>query len=101
MLDSRVHDQVVQICVADTGKGIAPEDLLHVFDRFYKADRSRNDKRSAGLGLSIAKPLIELHGGDIRIDSKVNLGTRVTITLPAQVVPQGISQEAELSPHMG
>jgi signal transduction histidine kinase len=97
-LDSKVRDQDVHISVADTGKGIAPEDLQHVFDRFYKADRSRNDRRSAGLGLSIAKPLVELHGGDIRIDSKVNIGTRVTIALPARVVPQTIEQEAELSP---
>lgn len=97
-LDSKAYGPVVQISVADTGKGIAAEDLQHVFDRFYKADRSHTDRRSAGLGLSIAKPLIELHGGDIRIDSKVDAGTVVTITLPAQPVLQIIKREAELSP---
>lgn len=97
-LGSMVYGPVVQIYVADTGKGIAQEDLQHVFDRFYKADRSRSDRRSAGLGLSIAKPLIELHGGDIRIDSKVDVGTVVTITLLAQPVLQIIEREAELSP---
>ncbi len=86
--------EVVQISVADTGYGIATEDLPHVFERFYKAHNSLADRRSAGLGLSIAKPLIEMHGGSIEIDSQVSQGTRIIITLPAQPALQTI----EMSP---
>jgi signal transduction histidine kinase len=97
-LDSKVRDGAVHIAIADTGKGIAPEDLPHVFDRFYKVDSSRGDRRSAGLGLSIAKPLIELHGGEMKIYSTYGVRTLVTITLPAQIAPQTAQQVGELVP---
>ncbi len=76
----------VQISVRDTGCGIAPEHLPHLFERFYRADQARNranNGNNAGLGLSIAKGLVEVHGGTIGIESTVNSGTHVWFTIPA------------------
>ncbi|WP_158602167.1 sensor histidine kinase [Cohnella endophytica] len=72
-----------QIEVEDTGVGISPEDLPHVFDRFYRGDKARTRQEGGtGLGLAIAKWIAERHGGKIRLDSKRSNGTRVFITLP-------------------
>jgi signal transduction histidine kinase len=73
----------IHISVADTGKGIAPEDLPHVFERFYRGDRSRSrSSGGAGLGLAIAKRLVELHGGRIWAESKLGQGTTFTFSVP-------------------
>ncbi len=75
----------VQITVTDTGEGIAPEDLPHVFDRFWRADRSRSRDMvgaGAGLGLTIARQLVEAHGGRIEAASAPGQGSRFTFTLP-------------------
>jgi two-component system, OmpR family, sensor kinase len=76
----------VTLKVRDTGVGILSEDLPHVFDRFYRADPSRTrlslQVGGSGLGLSIAKELVEAHGGTIAISSIVGEGTTVTIQLP-------------------
>jgi len=70
------------IVVKDQGKGIPKENLKHVFERFYIQDESRNrQKNSFGLGLSTVKDIIELHGGNIFIESEFNKGTTVTIEL--------------------
>jgi len=73
----------VQIEVHDTGEGIDPQELPHVFERFYrgKQDHRRSDG-AAGLGLTIAKGIVEAHGGEIGIESAVGEGTRVWFTLP-------------------
>lgn len=71
----------VEIVVRDDGVGIAPEHLPHVFDRFYKADKARAMGGGAGLGLSIAKRVIELHGGQISLESQPGVGTTVRMTL--------------------
>lgn len=75
---------MTEITVSDTGEGIAPDDLLRVFERFYQADTSHSTKGSAGLGLSIARGLVEAHGGRIGIESAIGQGTRVSVLLPAQ-----------------
>jgi two-component system, OmpR family, sensor kinase len=69
--------------VADTGVGIAPEHLPHVFDRFYRADSSRQrGSGGTGLGLAIARAIVERHGGSIAIQSAPGSGTTVTVNLP-------------------
>lgn len=71
----------LHVWVSDTGTGIDPTDLPHIFERFYRADRSRTGGGS-GLGLAIVKAIITAHGGTIRADSELSKGTRVTFTLP-------------------
>ena len=67
---------------SNTGAGISAEDLPHIFDRFYKADRSRSmDKTGAGLGLYIVKNIINLHGGEISVRSDGG-ETEFELTLP-------------------
>lgn len=77
------HNAFVKISVEDTGSGIPTEDLPFVFERFYKADKSRTrGKGGTGLGLAIAKNMVEAHNGGITVKSKENVGTIFTFTLP-------------------
>lgn len=72
----------VNIVVQDNGIGIKPQDVPHIFERFYRSDESRDKKTGgSGLGLSIAKWIIEKHGGHFEVLSRVGIGTRITITL--------------------
>ena len=86
-LTSSRHGRYEQICIADTGSGIAPEHIPHLFERFYQADSSRggtdSEGEGSGLGLAIAKGLVEAQHGHIAISSKLGQGTQVTISLPS------------------
>jgi two-component system heavy metal sensor histidine kinase CusS len=74
---------LLRIEVADTGRGIAPEHLPHVFDRFYRADRARSGSSgNLGLGLAMVRSIATLHGGRVAIISQVGQGTRVTLEVP-------------------
>lgn len=76
----------VEVCVSDTGCGIAPEHLPKVFDRFYRADQARSaDSNSAGLGLAIVKSILAMHGGTVSIHSQPGQGTTVTLHFPAHL----------------
>jgi len=76
-------DDSAEISVNDTGKGIPPEDLPHIFERFYRADKSRNRLTGgAGIGLTITKAIVDAHKGKIQVKSKVDEGTEFIISLP-------------------
>ena len=69
--------------VVDNGNGISPEDMSQIFERFYRVDKSRNQKTGGmGIGLSITKAIVEAHQGEIHVTSKVGVGTTFTIILP-------------------
>ncbi len=74
------------IRIADTGLGIAPEDLPHIFERFYRAHRETNVP-GTGLGLAIAQELVRLHGGDITVVSTPGAGSTFTVSLPVAPAP--------------
>ena len=78
------EDGTVQVSVIDTVTGIGPEDLPRSFDRFYRADRSRDRSRGgAGLGLAIAREIVELHGSALHVESRLNAGTTFSFALTA------------------
>lgn len=75
----------ITVTIADTGIGMATEDQIHVFERFYKADKSRERTREgSGLGLAIAKKIVEMHHGTISLTSELGGGTTFTVSLPAE-----------------
>lgn len=82
---SQQADRIL-LTVADTGEGIPAHNLAKVFERFYRGETSRQrEDAEAGLGLAIAKSIVEAHGGSIRVDSEVNQGSTFTISLPAAI----------------
>jgi len=74
------NELVVQI--ADQGRGVALEEIQHIFERFYRARNSRNDTPGNGLGLFLAKYFVELHNGRIEVESEINKGSTFTVRLP-------------------
>jgi two-component system sensor histidine kinase BaeS len=85
VLAATAQDGQVQLSVRDSGSGIAPDDLPFVFERFYRGDkaRQRTDGSSSGLGLAIAKAIVEAHGGTIVVESTLGCGTTFTLTFAA------------------
>jgi len=79
----RKVDSIIEIRVKDSGEGISPENLEHVFDRFYKVEDSSLIP-GFGLGLSIAKVLVEKMGGSIQLESELGIGSELILTFPAQ-----------------
>ena len=76
--------RAVRVTVSDTGAGITPEDLPHVFERFYRADKSRDRTTGgAGLGLAIARQIVELHGSSLEVHSRPGEGARFSFLLSA------------------
>ena len=71
------------LTVRDTGAGIPPDELPRVFDRFYRGDEARQtNEGESGLGLAIAKSIVEMHGGTISVESTLGEGAAFTIALP-------------------
>ena len=81
-LAAKTSEKGVQLQVRDSGSGIDAADLPYIFHRFYRGDRSRQQNGEAGLGLAIAKSIVEAHGGSITAESILGAGTIFTITLP-------------------
>ncbi len=86
-LTARASGRWVELAVSDTGDGIAPEALSHVFDRFYRADTARDrDSGGSGIGLTISRAIVEAHGGHLVADSRgPGEGATFTVRLPAAV----------------
>lgn len=81
-VDLAQHGGRIELAVTDTGEGIAPDDQRRVFDRFYRAEKSRSrDTGGAGLGLAIARGLVEAQGGNIDVDSEPGKGARFVVRL--------------------
>jgi len=75
--------QGVDVTVSDTGEGIRAADLPYIFERFYRGEKSRNrGTGGAGLGLAIARGIVQAHGGDIRVESEIGKGTQFTFSIP-------------------
>jgi heavy metal sensor kinase len=88
---NRTIENMLEVCITDTGDGIPPEDLPHIFDRFYRVEKSRA-ARGAGLGLAIAANIAHAHSGAIEVSSTVGKGTTFTVQLPiltSSVQPNG------------
>ena len=83
-LELGAESEAVRVTVADTGSGISSEDLPHIFERFYRADRSRErDSDGAGLGLAIARQIVDLHGSALTVESSPGQGARFSFSLAA------------------
>jgi signal transduction histidine kinase len=86
--DDTAKPPSVTIIVCDTGAGIPPTDVPRIFERFYQADKARAAGRGgSGLGLAIVKELVERHGGTIRAESALGVGTSIVLTLPRHAGP--------------
>lgn len=77
-IEWRVLSSILQIVIKDNGSGIHPEDLYHIFKRFYRS-RFSKDKQGIGLGLSLVKAVVEAHNGTIKVDSELGVGTTFTM----------------------
>ncbi|GCE11108.1 sensor histidine kinase [Tengunoibacter tsumagoiensis] len=90
---AQAEKTMLHLWISDTGSGIDPADLPHIFERFYRADRSRTTTTGgSGLGLSIVKAIITAHGGKVWAESTIGKGTRIHFTLPL------VNQPATLTP---
>ncbi|HTP11203.1 MAG TPA: sensor histidine kinase, partial [Anaerolineae bacterium] len=81
----RVTGPSVVMWVSDNGEGIAPDDLPHIFEAFYRGDRSRSRRRGgSGLGLAIVQTIVTAHDGQVEVESQPGQGSRFTLTLSPQ-----------------
>jgi signal transduction histidine kinase len=81
VLSARQSEKEVEIQVKDNGSGISAEEMPRIFDRFYRGDKARQQNGESGLGLAIAKSIVEAHGGRIRAESTPGQGSTFTISL--------------------
>jgi signal transduction histidine kinase len=84
LIRGQVRQDNAILCVSDEGPGVAPEDIPHIFDRFYRAPEMARQTKGAGLGLYLARAIIEAHNGRIWVDSEPGRGVRICFSLPIQ-----------------
>jgi PAS domain S-box-containing protein len=85
LVSGKIRPDSVVICVSDQGAGIAPGDVPHVFDRFYRSKDASRTTKGAGLGLYLSKAVIEAHGGRIWIEPGIQPGTQLCFSLPREI----------------
>ncbi len=90
----RRDDGKVRLQVIDQGIGIPREEQERIFDRFYQLTRAGLERQGAGLGLAVARGLVELYGGTIEVQSQVDVGSTFTVTLPLRPLPEAVEEEA-------
>lgn len=95
LIGAAPRDDETLFWVADTGSGIAADDVPHLFDRFWQARKA--DRRGAGLGLPIVKGIVEAHGGRIWVESTPGCGSTFSFTLPT--MPRAEEWRGERAPH--
>ena len=83
-IQGQVRRDVVVVCVSDEGPGISPQDAPHIFDRFYRAPDAARQTKGAGLGLYLARSIIEAHNGRIWVDTEAGKGARICFSLPKE-----------------
>ncbi|MBC6938216.1 MAG: sensor histidine kinase [Chloroflexi bacterium] len=97
-LKTRVNHGGVEVIVQDTGIGIPPEDLPHIFERFYQVDKTRGPKRGTGLGLAITQEIVAAHGGRIQVDSPgIGQGAIFIVWLPSPQINTIVRRRRQLT----
>lgn len=81
-ISGAIYSEQVGVCVSDEGKGIDAQDMPHIFDRFYRSTNAVKQTKGAGLGLYLARAIVEAHGGHIWADPKPDVGARICFSLP-------------------
>ena len=85
ILGARAKGRWVEFSVQDEGEGIPPDKLGRIFERFFRVDEGRTrDRGGTGLGLSIVKHLVQLHGGEVRVESQMGIGTKIVFSIPVK-----------------